>query len=496
MKNDMQHDAQNDKLQECRNAGMQFSEKLQNCIPAKLQNVVEDDWEDDSEDDPPCLQDQVYENLPSILKEVVSLAPSNRDRDVLLLGTLATISVLFPKCYALYDLKIVYPNLYFFLTAAAGVGKGSLTLCRKLVEPEHKRLIEESRQARKAFRDKLAEQKQNKEGDVFSEPPLKMLIFPANSSSSALVKALYDNDGCGLIFETEGDTLSQTINKDFGGYSDILRKAFHHEPVSQNRRTNQEYFEIPEPKLSVVLAGTPAQIGRLIPNAEDGLMSRFLFYRLPFDATLRNVFQTTDKEQSMDERFRVLGEKLDRMIGTALSFDRYRFQLRKEHQDSFMIIFEAIKNWCLKVDKGLLGTVRRIGLIGFKIMMILTILRELDEPKAKEAPFDGKDILLECTEPDFWRGIQIMQTLIHHSIFIFKEMQSREKGKEGNAKMRKKNKLYDALPDNFTKSDYVKISDGVGLNPSTTERWLDQYLRAGRLVRVAQGKYEKTTKPP
>ena len=62
--------------------------------------------------------------------------------------------------------------------------------------------------------------------------------------------------------------------------------------------------------------------------------------------------------------------------------------------------------------------------------------------------------------------------------------------------MRIKNKLYDALPDNFTKSDYVKISDGVGLNPSTTERWLDQYLRAGRLVRVAQGKYEKTTKPP
>lgn len=92
----------------------------------------------------------------------------------------------------------------------------------------------------------------------------------------------------------------------------------------------------------------------------------------------------------MDERFRVLGEKLDRMIGTALSFDRYRFLLRKEHQDSFMIIFEAIKNWCLKVDKGLLGTVRRIGLIGFKIMMILTILRELDEPKAKEAPLTGK----------------------------------------------------------------------------------------------------------
>lgn len=343
MKNNMHNYAKNDDLQKRRNAEMQFGEKLQNCIPAKLQKDINGDWLVEREEDLPCLPGSIYDDLPSILYDVVSLAPSHRDKDILLLGSLATISALFPKCYGLYDSKTVYPNLYFFLTAAAGVGKGSLTLCRKLVEPEHQRLIEESRQARKAFRNMLAEQKQDKNANVLLEPPSKMLIIPANSSSSAFIKVLSDNNGCGLIFETEGDTLSQTLKKDFGGYSDILRKAFHHEPVSQNRRTNQEYFEIPEPKLSVVLAGTPAQIGRLIPDAEDGLMSRFLFYWLPFNITLRNVFQTTDREDSLDVRFRFLGERLDRMIDTSFCFDKYQFRLSKKDGDFYMDICKRLR---------------------------------------------------------------------------------------------------------------------------------------------------------
>ena len=57
------------------------------------------------------------------------------------------------------------------------------------------------------------------------EPPMRMLIIPANSSASSLLKILGDNDGIGLLFESEGDTLSQTLKSDYGNYSDVLRKA-------------------------------------------------------------------------------------------------------------------------------------------------------------------------------------------------------------------------------------------------------------------------------
>ena len=106
----------------------------------------------------------------------------------------------------------------------------------------------------------------------------KTLIIPANSSASSLISILHDNDGIGLLFETEGDTLSQTLKSEHGNYSDLLRKAFHHETISMSRRKDREYLEIDNPRVSVVLAGTPEQVRHLIPDAENGLLSRFIFY--------------------------------------------------------------------------------------------------------------------------------------------------------------------------------------------------------------------------
>ena len=58
------------------------------------------------------------------------------------------------------------------------------------------------------------------------EPPLRMLLIPANSSATAVYQTLNENNGIGLIFETEGDTLANTFNSDYGNYSDGFRKAF------------------------------------------------------------------------------------------------------------------------------------------------------------------------------------------------------------------------------------------------------------------------------
>lgn len=46
-----------------------------------------------------------------------------------------------------------------------------------------------------------------------TEPPMRMLVIPANSSASSFLKILGDNDGIGLLFESEGDTLSQTWSR-------------------------------------------------------------------------------------------------------------------------------------------------------------------------------------------------------------------------------------------------------------------------------------------
>jgi hypothetical protein len=105
---------------------------------------------------------------------------------------------------------------------------------------------------------------------------------------SEFVSFLNDNKGIGLIFETEGDTLAQTFRSEHGNYSDGFRKAFHHEIISYNHRKDREYVELETPRLSALLSGTPKQVSTLIPNAENGLFSRFIF-TLPRDKYKKNT---------------------------------------------------------------------------------------------------------------------------------------------------------------------------------------------------------------
>src|SRR5690606_27721471 len=83
--------------------------------------------------------------------------------------------------------------------------------------------------------------------------------------------------GKGLVFESEGDTLANIFKTDYGNWSNILRKVFHHEPVSQLRKTDNVYIDIEEPQLSVAISSTPNQLKRIISDAENGLFSRFAF---------------------------------------------------------------------------------------------------------------------------------------------------------------------------------------------------------------------------
>ncbi len=91
------------------------------------------------------------------------------------------------------------------------------------------------------------------------EPPLRMLIIPANNSATGLFQILNDNKGIGLIFETEGDTLAQTFKSEHGNYSDGFRKAFHHEIISYNRRKDREFvplYQTPKTAYSAVSYST------------------------------------------------------------------------------------------------------------------------------------------------------------------------------------------------------------------------------------------------
>lgn len=116
------------------------------------------------------------------------------------------------------------------------------------------------------------------------EPPYRSMLIPANCSSTAIYQALHDNHDQGITFETEADSLANTLKSDYGNFSDGLRKGFHHEDITYRRRKENEHVEIHNPKWTVYLTGTPGQVNNLIPSPENGLFSRFLFMKVDIPA--------------------------------------------------------------------------------------------------------------------------------------------------------------------------------------------------------------------
>ncbi|GHV28679.1 hypothetical protein FACS1894176_11300 [Bacteroidia bacterium] len=173
----------------------------------------------------PTIPETVYQNLPDFLKRTTAKATSSEDKDLLLLGSLVAISPCLPNIYGIYAERKVYPNLFLFVAAMASAGKGRLTLCKELVYPIHRELIEQNKVAFEEYQRELnnfalANKNDKRDMERPQEPPVRMLIIPANNSATGLFQNLNDNQGVGLLFETEGDTLSQTFKSEHGNYSD------------------------------------------------------------------------------------------------------------------------------------------------------------------------------------------------------------------------------------------------------------------------------------
>jgi len=478
-------------------AGIELSHSSNTILPY-YQNGKTAKWVK-PESELPHFPEDIFYALPPFLQKTVSNAISAEDRDVILLGAIGCLSVCFYNVCGVYDERVVYSNLYLFVVADAGMGKGALTLCRELVAPVNQYLHEQTAQKMIEYKRELADYQKckgkNPEAVEPVAPPQKTLIIPANSSSSSLISILHDNDGIGLLFETEGDTLSQTLKSEHGNYSDLLRKAFHHETISMSRRKDREYLEIDSPRLSVVLAGTPEQVRHLIPDAENGLLSRFIFYFIPFRRGIRDVFATDDVTHSKHAIFKVMGEEYFHLLNTFMNRGSYVIVLSTHLQHRFVEWLTRLNDECCnEVDNGMQGIIRRLGLIAFRMMMLFTAIRAFEQSQPQARSPDGR-IILECSEEDFNTVLCICEILLYHSIYIYLKLRPTNTRNvlpdiETGVNARRY-ALYHHLPDEFDKSVYDRTVLDMHENPNTASKWIDRFIQDKRLKRTSKGNYVK-----
>lgn len=437
----------------------------------------------------PLIPVELYCQMPDLIRDGAEVFSQLRERDVFLTGALSILSGCLPGVKGVYDGQEVFPNLYSFALAPAASGKGALKFAKMLADAYHQSVVESSRDAEARYKQELAEHKarqySRKKGDTTvvespQQPAFQVVFIPANTSYAKILSHLEQNEGFGIICETEADTMGNVFKQDWGGYSDMLRKAFHHERMSSSRKANNEYIEVNSPRLSVALTGTPAQVTGLIASSEDGLFSRFLFYAFKVEQKWKDVSPFAHSV-NLTSHFKNLSERV---------FEMVRFFQTEETVIELTVgqwqqLNATCETWLHDVTmftaEEAASIVKRLGLIIYRIAMLFTALRKFENSESAPA--------MTCTDTDFSTALRLAEIYLQHALLMFSNLpgQSADTHFRGSDNKRK---FFTALPDEFTRQQAVAIGSQFSMSARSVDGFLRNLLDS-HLEQPKTGHYRK-----
>jgi|GEM_PF-1005190 len=425
----------------------------------------------------PLFPPELDQLLPKRIQDILE-SESRRDlKDALLIGTITALSSILTNISGLYHEDRVQPLLFSLILGAPASGKGKLAALKNLVLPLHN----EWKQLFTEELERYLKEKQLNPKLELRAPVRRLLLIPANNSSAGLISLLDRNDGVGLIFETEADTLIEALKKEFGSFSDLIRKGFHHESYSFFRKTDQEYSDIPNPCFSILLTGTYDQLLKLIPKENNGTFSRYCFYFLTESEPFKNPFQNPEFDRK--EYMKNIGLQIDDAI-CELQNGQYSFHLTNDQAADFSSFFIAIEKNSTSAEF-MHSVIKRHALMGFRMMMVLSTLEIVEEREAL-----GEKII--CTEKAFQAVKLMLPTLLAHASHAHDMTISVSKTKlSSQQKNENIQLLLRYLPQSFSRQQYLKIAHVLEIAKSTAERYLDNDNLGSKVIRIDKGTYEK-----
>ncbi|WP_424492741.1 DUF3987 domain-containing protein [Salinimicrobium sp. GXAS 041] len=427
----------------------------------------------------PLISDDVYQNLPPILKKLTDNF-ERREKDIVLLSSLGALSSSLPNVYGMYDGKIVFSNLYIMIIAPPASGKGVMTFARDLLKPIHDKVygeskteIEECHEVGKQNKKKRKKPAAALEGSC---PPIVTKIIPGNISSAEMYPTIKNAHYGGIIIESEADTLSLMLNQDWGNFSDVLRKAFHHEPISISRKMENLYMEIDAPQLSLVVSGTPDQLQPLVKSKDNGLFSRMIFYTFEEVNDWKDVFKKENR--NLKSIFQSTGIEIFKLYGQLADLETpVEFKLTREQEDHFNSEMSRIYDVVVEGHPQFFtSNVKRHGLILFRICMIFSAFRKGNEVLANS--------VLACSDEDFNTALILTKQLLHHADAVSQSVTT------GSLTEIEEELLF-GLKESFTREEALIKAKELGMPTRTVDEKLKKWRELKFLKRVSQGRYKR-----
>lgn len=430
------------------------------------------------------IPDQVYDLLPGFLKNVTGHFTDHIERDLILLSAIGTLSSCFPTVKGIYRGKSIGLNQFILVTAPASSGKGVMDWSLMLVEQIDKYFLEtykvESQKYRRLLNEYNECRKKNPDLIPPEKPARKRLLIPANSSNSAITEFLCSNENFGLTFETEADTLTNTLKHDWANFSDLLRKAFHHERVSMARRADDEDVQAAHPHWSVVLSGTPSQVEALINSVENGLFSRFMFYDFRSPLIWKGIddYFNEDLEESFEKYGATILDfwsKAHKQKEVRITLSNHQIKIHSEYfgkkqQQLFDIYGDSI-----------VPSIRRHGIVVTRIAMLFTFIRSIGSGAELTNPMVVHD-------DDFTAAMGIIEVVLKHLERVYSRLQEKVKVSVPSSL---KQQLFDALSGHFTTTECFEKASSLGINQKTAEKYLKDFSDKGYLEKPKRGEYNK-----
>ena len=487
---------------------------------AHVYNKVENDEPDESEEllngsDPnQPLPTFPEADWPKILLLIMSYATSPTQRDVMLLGALTAIGASMERYVRCpYAGKLQSPCLQSFIVAPSASGKGILSLIRLLVEPIHDEIRQQVATEVKAYKkEKAAYDVMGKERSKVEAPQMpknRIFLISGNNTGTGILQNIMDANGTGLICETEADTISAAIGSEYGHWSDTLRKAFDHDRLSYNRRTDQEYREVKKSYLSVLLSGTPAQVKPLIPSTENGLFSRQLFYYMHGIWAWINQFESG--EADLEAIFTDIGLEWKKQLDLMKTHGVHTLRLTDEQKQEFNTLFsDLFFRSGLANDNEMSSSIARLAVNTCRIMAEVAMIRalECDQPYQfknssihlltpdKEIATDNiKDGIITrwdvtITAEDFKAVLELVTPLYRHATHILSFLPSTEVKHRANAD---RDALFEAMGNQFTRAQLSEQATTMKIKPNTAFGWLNRLIKKGLFTNADdKGIYTRT----
>lgn len=444
----------------------------------------------------PYIPDSAYSGLPQFLKDCVQYASDPRERDITLLGSLNCCSALFPGVSFFYKNALYSSHFYHALVANAAAGKGVVAFILSLLDATQEYYDRQRRDQKKAFEkaqmaweaevhQALREHRSPDSDKKPEEPKAKYLKTSSTTSKSRLLEQLATNGELGChMSSTEINTLISSLAQDYGKYEDILCKAAHHEEISQSYKIDGDPIVVPRPHLALIMSGTPEQFTGFFRSHENGLYSRFLIYTRQLNPHWETC-APGEGRVDLREHFHTLGKKLFEMhkllleSPTLVTFTPGQWE---RHTQQFGV---WLKSALVEGKEFPTSIVFRHGLLAMRLASILTIFRKWDDYRyAKEYC---------CTDADFDTAMQIIATVIEHSLLLGTSLPDTGHPPVAMRKFHQFEDVLKKLPKIFSYIDFINAAKELGISVSTAKRYLRKAVEQ-ELVVKQKDKYRKRRK--